>query len=66
VPVSGWQERIVFIDYTAASPRLVPAGGCGGFLMEYTYYTYFVQARNPGGEGPLIAGARGCLGNPPE
>lgn len=66
VPVSGWQERIVFIDYTAAAPRLVPAGGCGGFLMEYTYYTYFVQARNPGGEGPLSAGARGCLGNPPE
>lgn len=65
IPVSDWQTETVFVDYTAAVARLVSMGGCNGYITEFTYYTYYVKARNPGGESAMSAGARGCRGGPP-
>ncbi|HNR30734.1 MAG TPA: S8 family serine peptidase [Candidatus Hydrogenedentes bacterium] len=64
IPVSNWIAETVHVDYTADSPREQRVGGCSGYVTEFTYYTYFVKARNPGGESLWSAGAVGCRGGP--
>lgn len=64
VPVSGWLSMASHDDFTASPARYLPASGCGGEVREFVYYTYFVKARNSGGESSFSAGAQGCRGLP--
>jgi len=50
VPISEWITETRFEDLTALPPTLTPGGACREAVLEYHYYTYWILARNPGGE----------------
>jgi hypothetical protein len=61
-PISGWISDTTFSDYTASSAEHVPGLGCFGAHDDFQHYSYWVKARNPGGESVLSAPDEGWRG----
>jgi subtilisin family serine protease len=52
---SAWMTATTFDDTGALATVMVPGQGCRAPETQRVVYHYWVQARNPGGEGPLSA-----------
>jgi hypothetical protein len=62
IPLGGWTTETAIGDYTALPPQSVRGGGCSAPVPVPQIYTYWVKARNAGGESAYsqsITGFRG-------